>query len=85
MDKIAIIEIDSLGKYNNVIEYCKENNIGYDIYNYPLNTTEWELDNELEHLIEFYCGAHIARPLPPHIRYEAIKRNEKIAAKLFIP
>ena len=85
MNKIAIIIVGSFGVWENIIDYCKNNNIKVDIYDYPINTTEWEMDNELEHLVEFYDSVYIARPLPAHIRYEVIVRNEAINAKLFIP
>lgn len=83
MNKIVIIEIAGQGEYRKVLDYCNNNNISYDIYNYPDDITEWELDNELEHLIEYYCGAHIAQPLPAHIRYEVAAAAAR--DKLFNP
>ena len=70
MNKIAIVGIDGYCKYYEDVKWCEAHNIDFDIYIYPKNITELELKEEIEHLFECYCGARIARPLPPHIRHE---------------
>ena len=40
------------------------------IYIYPDNATEYELVDEIEHLVEFYDFVQVELPLPPHIRHE---------------
>ena len=43
---------------------------GVHIYIYPDNATEYELVDEIEHLVEFYDFVQLTLPLPPHIRHE---------------
>ena len=43
---------------------------GVHIYIYPDNATEYELVDEIEHLVEFYDFVQVELPLPPHIRHE---------------
>lgn len=70
--KLAIIQVGNVEASNryirNKVKDCEEVGITADIYAYPENITEWELDNELEHLQEFYDGVIVQLPLPPHIR-----------------
>lgn len=70
--KLAIVQVGSNEASNryvrNKVKDCEEVGIKADIYNYPENTTEFELDDELNHLQEFYDGVIVQLPLPPHIR-----------------
>lgn len=61
--RFAVVQV---GNKNEI----KDLGIKADIYNYPENTTEWELDDELTHLQEFYDGVILHLPFPPHIRQE---------------
>ena len=63
MNKLAIIQIgDNSTELHETV----------DIYNYPNTITEFELENELFHLQEFYDHIIVQSPLPPHIRQEVI-------------
>lgn len=59
--KIAIIQVGEA-------EFLEKD--GVHIYIYPDNTTEYELVDEIEHLVEFYDFVQVELPLPPHIRHE---------------
>lgn len=59
--KIAIIQVGEA-------EFLEKD--GVHIYIYPDNATEYELVDEIEHLVEFYDFVQVKLPLPPHIRYE---------------
>ena len=70
--KLAIIQVGetkiaSIGIENKVKD-CEEVGVVVDVYIYPENITEFELDNELAHMQEHYDGVVIQMPLPPHIR-----------------
>lgn len=58
--KLAIVQVgenEASNRYvRNKVKDCEEVGIVADIYNYPDNTTEFELDDELTHLQEFYDG-----------------------------
>lgn len=73
--KLAIIQVgenEASTRYvRNKVKDCKEVGIEAEVYFYPENTTEFELVNEIEHLVEFYDGVMVQLPLPPHIRVEA--------------
>ena len=43
-----------------------------DVYYYPMNITEWELADEIEHLAEFYTELVYPIYWPPHIRKEKV-------------
>jgi methylenetetrahydrofolate dehydrogenase (NADP+)/methenyltetrahydrofolate cyclohydrolase len=70
--KLAIIQIGDIEASNryirNKVKDCKEVGIIADIYAYPNDITEFELDDEVSHLAEFYDGVIIQLPLPLHIR-----------------
>ena len=70
--KLAIIQVgdnEASNRYvRNKVKDCEEVGIVADVYNFPENTTEFELDDELNHLQEFYDGVIVQLPLPPHIR-----------------
>ena len=70
--KLAIVQVGndpaSMRYVRNKIKDCKEVGIDGDVYAYPENMTELELDDELNHLQEFYDGVIVQLPLPPHIR-----------------
>ena len=70
--KLAIVQVgenEASNRYvRNKVKDCEEVGIVADIYNYPENTTEFELDDELTHLQEFYDGVIVQLPLPQHIR-----------------
>lgn len=70
--KLAIVQVGENKASNryvrNKVKDCEEVGIVADIYNYPENTTEFELDDELTHLQEFYDGVIVQLPLPQHIR-----------------
>lgn len=69
---LAIIQIgnnEASNRYvKNKVKDCEEVGIIVHVYNYPENITEFELDDELNHLQEFYDGVIIQLPLPQHIR-----------------
>ena len=44
----------------------------WDIYFYPQNITEWELGEELLHLVEFYDVLDYPISWPPHLRKEKV-------------
>lgn len=70
--KLAIIQVgdnEASNRYvRNKVKDCEEVGIIADVYNYPVNITEFELDDELNHLQEFYDGVIVQLPLPQHIR-----------------
>lgn len=70
--KLAIIQVgenEASNRYvRNKVKDCEEIGIAADVYNYPENTTEFELDDELTHLQEYYDGVIVQLPLPQHIR-----------------
>ena len=72
---LAIIQVgenEASTRYmRNKVKDCKEVGIKAEVYFYPENTTEFELVDEIEHLVEFYDGVMVQLPLPPHIRVEA--------------
>lgn len=69
---LAIIQIgnnEASNRYvKNKVKDCEEVGIIAHVYNYPENITEFELNDELNHLQEFYDGVIVQLPLPPHIR-----------------
>lgn len=73
--KLAIIQVgenEASTRYvRNKVKDCKEVGIEAEVYFYPENTTEFELVDEIEHLVEFYDGVMVQLPLPSHIRVEA--------------
>ena len=70
--KIAIVQDGndpaSMRYVRNKIKDCKEVGIDGDVYAFPEIMTELELDDELNHLQEFYDGVIVQLPLPSHIR-----------------
>ena len=52
--------------------YYKETFENGDIYYYPINITEWELADELSHLLEYYEIVVFIGEVPSHIRKEKI-------------
>ena len=72
---LAIIQVgnnEASTRYvRNKVKDCNEVGITAEVYFYPENTTEFELVDEIEHLVEFYDGVMVQLPLPPHIRVEA--------------
>lgn len=72
---LAIIQVgnnEASTRYvRNKVKDCNEVGITAEVYYYPENTTEFELVDEIEHLVEFYDGVIVQLPLPPHIRVEA--------------
>ena len=70
--KLAIIQVgenEASNRYvRNKVKDCEEVGIIADVYAYPENMTEFELDDELNHLQEFYDGVIVQLPLPQHIR-----------------
>ena len=70
--KLAIIQVgenEASNRYvRNKVKDCEEVGIAADVYAYPENTTEFELDDELTHLQEYYDGVIVQLPLPQHIR-----------------
>lgn len=73
--KLAIVQVgenEASNRYvRNKVKDCEEVGIVADAYYYPKNTTEFELVDEIEHMVEFYDGVMVQLPLPPHIRVEA--------------
>ena len=70
--RLAIVQVgenEASNRYvRNKVKDCEEVGIVADVYAFPENTTEFELDDELNHLQEFYDGVIVQLPLPPHIR-----------------
>ena len=70
--KLAIVQVgenEASNRYvKNKVKDCEEVGIIADVYAYPENMTEWELDDELAHMHEFYDGVIVQLPLPQHIR-----------------
>lgn len=70
--KLAIVQVgenEASNRYiRNKVKDCEEVGIAADVYGYPENTTEFELDDELTHLQEYYDGVIVQLPLPQHIR-----------------
>lgn len=70
--KLAIVqvgEVEASNRYvKNKVKDCQEVGIVADVYAYPNEITEFELDDELNHLQDFYDGVIVQLPLPPHIR-----------------
>ena len=70
--RLAIVQVgdnEASNRYvRNKVKDCEEVGIIADVYSYPNNMTEFELDDELSHLQEFYDGVIVQLPLPPHIR-----------------
>ena len=72
---LAIIQVgnnEASNRYvRNKLKDCDEVGITAHAYYYPEDTTEFELVDQIEHLVEFYDGVMVQLPLPPHIRVEA--------------
>lgn len=70
--KLAIVQIGNVEASNryvkNKVKDCQEVGIITDVYAYPEDMTEFELDDELSHMHEFYDGVIVQLPLPQHIR-----------------
>ena len=70
--KLAIVQVgenEASNRYvRNKVKDCEEVGIVADVYSYPENTTEFELDDELTHLQEYYDEIIVQLPLPQHIR-----------------
>lgn len=71
---LAIIQVgenEASNRYvRNKLKDCDEVGITAHAYFYPEDTTEFELVDQIEHLVEFYDGVIVQLPLPPHIRAE---------------
>lgn len=72
---LAIIQVgdnEASNRYvRNKLKDCEEVGIAAHAYIYPTETTEYELIEEINHLVTFYDGVMVQLPLPPHIRVEA--------------
>lgn len=72
--KLAIVQVGNVEASNryirNKVKDCQEVGIIADVYQFPEDMTEFELDDELTHMQEFYDGVIVQLPLPPHIRQE---------------
>ena len=72
---LAIIQVgnnEASNRYvRNKLKDCDEVGITAHAYYYPEDTAEFELIDEIKHLVEFYDGVMVQLPLPPHIRAEA--------------
>ena len=72
--KLAIVQVgnnEASNRYvKNKVKDCEEVGVIADVYAYPEDITEWELDDELAHMHEFYDGVIVQLPLPQHIRPE---------------
>ena len=73
--KLLIVQVgnnEASNRYvRNKMKDCDEVGITAHAYYYPEDTTEFELVDQIEHLVEFYDGVMVQLPLPPHIRVEA--------------
>ncbi len=63
--KAAII----IGDYDYGYEVYNEE---WDIYFFPNNVSEWELAEEIAHLVEFYDILDYPTDWPPHLRKEKV-------------
>ena len=85
--KLAIVQVgnnEASNRYvKNKVKDCEEVGVIADVYAYPEDITECELNDELVHMHEFYDGVIVQLPLPQHIRLEivtaAIPINKKYA------
>ena len=70
--KLAIVQVgnnEASNRYvRNKVKDCEEVGIIADVIQYPENTTEFELDDQLDHMHEYYDGIIVQLPLPQHIR-----------------
>ena len=70
--KLAIVQVgnnEASNRYvRNKVKDCEEVGIATDVYYYPENTTESELNDELTYLQEYYDEIVVQSPLPKHIR-----------------
>lgn len=70
--KLAIVQIGNVEASNryvkNKVKDCQEVGIIADVYAFPENITEYELNDELTNLHPFYDGIIVQLPLPQHIR-----------------
>ena len=70
--KLAIVQVGDVEASNryvkNKVKDCQEVGIDVEVYAYPKDITEFELDDELTHLQEFFDGVIVQLPLPQHIR-----------------
>jgi methylenetetrahydrofolate dehydrogenase (NADP+)/methenyltetrahydrofolate cyclohydrolase len=70
--KLAIVQVgnnEASNRYvKNKVKDCEEVGIIADVIRYPENTTEFELDDQLDHMHEYYDGIIVQLPLPQHIR-----------------
>ena len=70
--KLAIVQVgenEASNRYvKNKVKDCEEVGIVANVYAFPEDITEWELDDELAHMHEFYDGVIVQLPLPQHIR-----------------
>lgn len=71
---LAIIQVgdnEASNRYvRNKLKDCEEVGIAAHAYTYSVEITEFELLEEIDHLVSFYDGVIVQLPLPPHIRIE---------------
>lgn len=72
--KIAIVEVGESQEAIHLLERLKNEGNEVELYSYPEDTTEFEFDDEVRHLKEFYDIVLLVPTLPPHIRYSVAAR-----------
>ena len=72
--KIAIVEVGESQEAIHLLERLKNEGNEVQLYSYPKDTTEFEFDDEIRHLKEFYDIVLLVPTLPSHIRYSVAAR-----------
>lgn len=72
--KIAIVEVGESQEAIHLLERLKNEGNEVELYSYPRDTTEFEFDDEVRHLKEFYDIVLLVPTLPSHIRYSIAAR-----------
>ena len=72
--KLAIVQVGNVEASNryirNKVKDCEEVGVIADVYIYPETITEFELNEEIVDMADFYDGIIVQLPLPQHIRPE---------------
>lgn len=72
--KVAIVEVGESQEAIHLLERLINEGNEAQLYSYPKDTTEFEFDDEVRHLKEFYDTILLVPTLPSHIRYSVAAR-----------
>ena len=72
--KVAIVEVGESQEAIHLLERLRNEGNEVQLYSYPKDTTEFEFDDEVRHLKEFYDIVLLVPTLPSHIRYSVAAR-----------